>query len=35
MALIRVGLAEITQMELPESYGVASATVKHKKSCAQ
>lgn len=35
MALIRVGLNEIAQMELPESYGVASATVKHKKSCAQ
>lgn len=35
MALIRVGLKEITSMELPESYGLASATVKHKKSCAQ
>ena len=35
MALIRIGLREITQMELPETYGVASATVKHKRSCAQ
>jgi hypothetical protein len=35
MALIRVGLGELTKMELPENYGVASATVKHKKSCAQ
>jgi hypothetical protein len=35
MALIRVGLKELTQMELPETYGVASATVKHKRSCAQ
>jgi len=35
MALIRVGLKELTQMELPENYGVASATVKHIKSCAQ
>ncbi len=35
MALIRVGLKELTQIELPETYGVASATVKHKRSCAQ
>ena len=35
MALIRVGLKELTSIELPENYGVASATVKHKKSCAQ
>jgi hypothetical protein len=35
MALIRVGLKEMTSIELPENYGVASATVKHKKSCAQ
>lgn len=34
MALIRVGLGELATMELPESYGVASATVKYKKSCA-
>ena len=35
MALIRVGLKELTQVELPENYGVASATVKHNRSCAQ
>ena len=35
MALIRVGLKELSPIELPENYGVASATVKHKKSCAQ
>jgi hypothetical protein len=35
MALIRVGLKELTHMELPESYGMASSTFKHKKSCAQ
>jgi hypothetical protein len=35
MALIRVGLADITQVELPANYGVASATVKHNRSCAQ
>jgi hypothetical protein len=35
MALIRVGLKELNGLDLPESYGVASATVKHKKSCAQ
>jgi hypothetical protein len=35
MALIRVGLRELVNVELPESYGVASATVKHKKTCAQ
>lgn len=35
MALIRVGLQEFTAIELPDNYGMASATVKHKKSCAQ
>ncbi|MGL6267975.1 MAG: hypothetical protein ACRC2O_08610 [Chitinophagaceae bacterium] len=35
MALIRVGLTELTLMELPDNYGMASATIKHKKSCAQ
>jgi hypothetical protein len=35
MALIRIGIREIKDIELPESYGVASATVKHKRSCAQ
>ena len=35
MALIRVGINELTQIALPENYGVASSTVKHKRSCAQ
>jgi len=35
MALIRVGLAELGSMELPEGYGVASSTIKHKRECAQ
>jgi hypothetical protein len=35
MALIRVGLGELVKMDLPDSYGVASATVKYKQSCAQ
>ncbi len=35
MALIRVGIKELTTIELPHNYGLASATVKHKKSCAQ
>jgi hypothetical protein len=35
MALIRVGINELTKNELPENYGVSSATVKHKRSCAQ
>jgi hypothetical protein len=35
MALIRIGINDISPIELPENYGVASATVKHKKSCAQ
>ena len=35
MALIRIGIRELKQIELPEGYGVASATVKHKRTCAQ
>lgn len=35
MALIRVGLSELNSQEIPENYGVASATVKYKKTCAQ
>jgi hypothetical protein len=35
MALIRAGLKEFVSIELPDNYGLASATVKHKKSCAQ
>lgn len=36
MALIRVGLTEVTNITLPENFGVASSTVKYKKQqCAQ
>lgn len=35
MALIRVGLAEVATLQLPENFGVASSTVKYRKECAQ
>lgn len=35
MALIRVGLTEVSAITLPEDFGVASSTVKYKKQCAQ
>lgn len=35
MALIRVGLREVSDVEVPEGYGVASATVKHRRECAR
>jgi hypothetical protein len=35
MALIRVGIAEVSAIQLPENFGVASSTVKHRKECAQ
>jgi hypothetical protein len=35
MALIRVGINEVSTIELPENFGVASSTVKHRKQCAQ
>jgi hypothetical protein len=35
MALIRVGINEVSDITLPEDFGVASSTVKHRKQCAQ
>jgi len=36
MALIRVGIHEVSSIRLPENYGVASSTVRHRKTiCAQ
>jgi len=35
MALIRVGINEVSTIVVPEGYGVASSTIKHRKECAQ
>jgi len=35
MALIRVGINEVSKINLPENYGVASSTIKFRLSCAQ
>lgn len=35
MALIKVGMLEISDIPLPEEFGVASSTIKHRKECAQ
>lgn len=35
MALIRIGIHEVADIALPENFGVASSTVKHKQQCAQ
>ena len=35
MALIRVGINEVSEVELPENFGVASSTVKYRRACAQ
>lgn len=35
MALIRVGINEVSSITLPEDFGVASSTVKYRKQCAQ
>jgi hypothetical protein len=35
MALIRVGINEVSNVQLPENFGIASSTIKYKKICAQ
>ncbi|HEX3767428.1 MAG TPA: hypothetical protein VHT72_03590 [Puia sp.] len=35
MALIRVGLRELGDLSVDDSYGVASSTLKYRKQCAQ
>lgn len=35
MALIRVGIIEVSEIQLPEGFGVASSTIKYRKECAQ
>ena len=35
MALIRVGVAEVSAITIPEGFGIAMSTIKYRKSCAQ
>ncbi len=35
MALIRVGVGELSDIMLPEGFGVATSTIKHREACAQ
>lgn len=35
MALIRVGINEISGVQVPKEFGVAISTIKYKRSCAQ
>jgi hypothetical protein len=35
MALIRVGITEVSAIQLPDDFGVATSTVKYRNQCAQ
>lgn len=35
MALIKVGIKEVSDIEIPDGFGVASSTIKFRKECAQ
>jgi hypothetical protein len=35
MALIRVGINQVSTVQLPQEFGVAYSTIKHRKQCAQ
>lgn len=35
MALLRVGLTELSSMQVPEDFGVAYSTIKFRRECAQ
>ena len=35
MALIRVGIKEVSSVQLPEDFGVAYSTIKYRQQCAQ
>jgi hypothetical protein len=35
MALIKVGISELSDIPLPDGFGVATSTIKYRKECAQ
>jgi len=35
MALIKVGINELSDIQLPDGFGVATSTIKYRKECAQ